>query len=442
MSVIPKEAIRLAAESVGISQLDDKVMTVLIPDVEYRLREIVQDALKFMKHSKRTRLSTEDINSALRVKNIDPVYGNVAPEPVVFKGVTGPSGRAETYFAEDEEIDLASIINAPLPKVPVDVSFTAHWLAIEGVQPAIAENPPVCMEPKPAAVGGRPQPADKAVAAALAVATGLAEAGKTADVRPLVRHVLSRELQVYYERITQALLDTAGPDEPRQAALECLKTDPGLHQLLPYFCQFVLEKVTERLRDLPVLILLMRAVQALFANQSLFLEPYLHQIMPAILTCLVGKLGLRQMEDHWSLRDLAANTVETICRKYGDKYDTLQRRIAKTLSGAMKDDKPLGVRYGAIVGLSALGPEAVRELVLPHVQSIAESLDDRNPDAYHVRKALLDAVAKMIRHDERNGSTNTRPDYRAMYGVFGEWLQSHLAPVGGNTIVLHVPPSL
>jgi len=30
-----------------------------------------------------------------------------------------------------------------LPKAPLDTSITSHWLAIEGVQPAIPENAPV-----------------------------------------------------------------------------------------------------------------------------------------------------------------------------------------------------------------------------------------------------------------------------------------------------------
>lgn len=34
------------------------------------------------------------------------------------------------------------VIEAPLPKAPLDTAVSAHWLAIEGVQPAIPENPP------------------------------------------------------------------------------------------------------------------------------------------------------------------------------------------------------------------------------------------------------------------------------------------------------------
>lgn len=32
------------------------------------------------------------------------------------------------------------MIEAPLPKAPLDAAVLCHWLAIEGVQPAIPEN--------------------------------------------------------------------------------------------------------------------------------------------------------------------------------------------------------------------------------------------------------------------------------------------------------------
>ena len=35
------------------------------------------------------------------------------------------------------------VMEAPLPKVPIDTTVVAHWLAIEGVQPAIPENAPL-----------------------------------------------------------------------------------------------------------------------------------------------------------------------------------------------------------------------------------------------------------------------------------------------------------
>ena len=39
-------------------------------------------------------------------------------------------------------------------------------------------------------------------------------------------------------------------------------------------------------------------------NAQLDLTPYLHQLMPALMTCLVAKrLGGGAAEDHWSVRD-------------------------------------------------------------------------------------------------------------------------------------------
>lgn len=42
MSNVPKEAIEVVAQSIGISNLSPDVALALTPDVEYRVREIMQ----------------------------------------------------------------------------------------------------------------------------------------------------------------------------------------------------------------------------------------------------------------------------------------------------------------------------------------------------------------------------------------------------------------
>jgi hypothetical protein len=42
MSIVPKETIEVIAQSVGIPSLGADVSAALAPDVEYRLREIMQ----------------------------------------------------------------------------------------------------------------------------------------------------------------------------------------------------------------------------------------------------------------------------------------------------------------------------------------------------------------------------------------------------------------
>lgn len=42
MSIVPKETIEVIAQSIGIANLSPDVALALAPDVEYRLREIMQ----------------------------------------------------------------------------------------------------------------------------------------------------------------------------------------------------------------------------------------------------------------------------------------------------------------------------------------------------------------------------------------------------------------
>ena len=42
MSIVPKETIEVIAQSIGISSLSPDVALALAPDVEYRMREIMQ----------------------------------------------------------------------------------------------------------------------------------------------------------------------------------------------------------------------------------------------------------------------------------------------------------------------------------------------------------------------------------------------------------------
>ena len=101
---LPGESVKVIAQSVGIDALSDEVARALAPDVEYRLREVIQDACKFMRHSKRVELSTEDVNSSLRLRNVEALYGFPAGAgPLEFNEVPGQPGL---FYQEDREVDL------------------------------------------------------------------------------------------------------------------------------------------------------------------------------------------------------------------------------------------------------------------------------------------------------------------------------------------------
>lgn len=101
-----------------------------------------------------------------------------------------------------------------------------------------------------------------------------------------MKQVLSRELQLYYNRLTTALLSNAGnakddSSSKRAAALSSLRIDAGLQALLPYLVRWVAEGVVNTLRggvqgenDGRTLSTLLDVICAILDNSTLFVEPY------------------------------------------------------------------------------------------------------------------------------------------------------------------------
>ena len=410
---VPPSSVASIATSVGVESLPDEVARALASDAEYRLREVIQDAVKFMRHSKRSKLSTEDVNSSLQLRDVEPLYGFPAGSgPIAFREVPN---HPELFYQEQRELELKDILATKLPKPPVAVNVVPHWLAVEGVQPLIPENPPPradrSLRPAldasrrvqqfrapvaPAEVRGPPaagakRPRDEAREGAAAGGGGAAGGGQgagggagVAKLVPVVAHELSKELQLYFDRITATVRGGGvGGEAPLlRAALESLATDAGLHALLPYLVQFVQEEVACGLRDVPKLRALVGVVDSLARNESAKIELYLHQLMPPVVTCMVAKkLGAKGEDAHWGLRLKAAETMATVCEVFGERYPTIQPRVTKTLTRAMLDAaKPAATRFGAVAGIAALGTRVVRALILPNLKAILETLEEPEED--------------------------------------------------------------
>jgi len=129
MSIWNSDNITDVAESVGIGSLNRDVVEQLARDVEYRLSQVVEEGLKFMRHGKRTTLTTQDISNSLRLLDIEPLYGYESTRPLRFGEASIGPGQP-LFYVEDEEIDFEKLINAPLPKVPREMSLTGKSAAL------------------------------------------------------------------------------------------------------------------------------------------------------------------------------------------------------------------------------------------------------------------------------------------------------------------------
>ncbi|WIA30920.1 hypothetical protein OEZ86_000972 [Tetradesmus obliquus] len=304
MSIIHPNTIKAIAQSVDIPKLSDEAAQTLAPDVEYRLREVVQEALKFAKHAKRTKLTTEDINDALRLRNVEPLYGFGSRDPAKFLRV---ATHPELMYVRDPELSYHELIEAPLPKLPREAGVAVHWLAVNGVQPDLPENTPLEQPPpKRQKIGSRQGGA--------AGQEGLPGAGAAAA--------------------------------------------------------FIADGVVQDLEHIWLLERLLQLAAALLANPAVHLEHYLQQLLPAVVTCLVTRtLGAHPLEDHWGLRRRAAALLASICAAFAAPHHNLAPRLCRVLAGAWLDPgKSLSSKYGAVVGLQALGPQVVRTLLIPHLE--------------------------------------------------------------------------
>ena len=425
MSVWNPENVIDVAESIGITQLHRDAVEHLARDVEYRISQVLEEALKFMRHAKRTTLTTQDISQALRILDVEPLYGYESTRPLRFGEASIGPGQS-LFYVEDEEVDFEKLINAPLPKVPREMTFTAHWLAVEGVQPSIPQNPTQA-DQRNQELAAKGQGANQTLAAM--------SGNDSVSVKPLVKHVLSKELQLYFERICAAIMDDNN-EEYRAAAFMSLKTDPGLHQLVPYFVQFVADKVTHNLKSLFTLTQSMQLIASLLENPSLYIAPYVPSIVPSVLTCLIGKhLGSASQDGattHFALRDYAGSLLSSIARKYGPSSSTLKPRIARScLKHWLGSHKPFGTHYGALLGLTMIaGADGVRTLILPNLKVYDTHLqtglqdDSKREQGEYVVGALFKALEKLEEDgvDAERMRQNGHPEGEALKERLGEVL--------------------
>ncbi|CAH0558321.1 unnamed protein product [Brassicogethes aeneus] len=421
---------KVIAESIGIPNLQDEAAKELADDISYRLKHIIQDAAKFMNHAKRVKLMQSDVDSALKCKNI---------ENRPFRFASG--GGRELHFIEEKEVDLNDLLQNLNPKAPLEAALRSHWLVIDGVQPTIPENPP------PVAKNVQKlESVDPINKKPISETSGKPTTGKqklknveTVQIKQLATHELSVEQQLYYKEITEACV---GSDETRRTeALQSLACDPGLHEMLPRMCTFIIEGVRVNVvqNNLALLIYLMRMVKALLDNQSLYLEKYLHELIPAVTTCIVSKqLCMRpELDNHWALRDFASRLMAQICKNFNTSTNNIQTRITRMFTNALQqnDKVPFPSLYGALQGLSELGPEVVRILILPHIKYIGSKIETHlegnlqsNIDkiASSLIKQLLVKVLAPVLKSLRNPPDNL-DEYRQEYGYLGAALHVAVA---------------
>ncbi|KAG7345166.1 TAF6 C-terminal heat repeat domain containing protein [Nitzschia inconspicua] len=295
------------------------------------------------------RLHAEDINMALQWRGSEKIYAT---------GTVGYPGKSNK--GEDTKVVLKEYLNSEMDlKPPQEVGLTVHWLAVDGVQPDIPQNPVANKAKRKAAVVHRIEDTEE----------DGDDSRDGVQVTQLLPRLLSEELQLYFSRITSAV-ERGGttPLERQQqdAALKSLAQDPGLQELVPFMINYVTKNLYKHVGNPEHCRTLIRMAHSLLVNPHLHLELYLHQLLPAILTMVVAKkLSSKPWDNHWSLRSEAAQCLILACSFFGDNYATLKAKVLRSLCDAIGPDKALTTQYGGIVAVSLFGPKAINAFILP-----------------------------------------------------------------------------
>ncbi|XP_053305005.1 TAF6-like RNA polymerase II p300/CBP-associated factor-associated factor 65 kDa subunit 6L [Spea bombifrons] len=357
-----QDSVRLTAESVGM-EITDEVAALIAEDVCYRLRELTQFSAQALRHSRRRRLTVEDLNRALNWSNVDAICGHGSPDAVSFRSIRD----GECHCAEDRDINLVELALATnIPKGTAETSVRVHVSYLDG-----KGN----LEPQgtvPAAVS-----------------------------------VLTDDLLKYYQRVTRAVL---GDDlQLMKVALQDLQTNAKIAALLPYFV-YVVSGVKSVSHDLGQLSRLLQLVRSLLWNPYLSLGYYGYSLMQSVLYCVTEPLAasINPLNDHWTLRDYGAGLLSVV-RTHKDLAGALYPQILQSLQKVLGDPvRPLCSHYGAVVGLNALGWQAVEQVLYPllptYWSGLQTVLDDHSmsnaqvkADGHKVYGAILVAVERLIK---------------------------------------------
>jgi hypothetical protein len=219
----------------------------------------------------RRRLHADDINMALQWRGSEKIYAT---------GMVGGGRFVNSSSRDDKKIMLEDYLRSEMKfRPPQEIGLTLHWLAVDGVQPDIPQNPPTAAGSNAANNNKRKQQVVHRV-------EDDGEDDETSggrdgvQVTQLLPRLLSEELRLYFSRITGAVERGGATPVTRQqqdAALTSLSQDPGLQELAPFMINYVTKNLYKHVGNPEHCRTLIRMAQALLVNPHMHLELYVRK---------------------------------------------------------------------------------------------------------------------------------------------------------------------
>ncbi|CAF1005977.1 unnamed protein product [Didymodactylos carnosus] len=115
------ESIHFIADTYSCSNLSEECLKCLTLETIGIVRFLLQDASKFSRKYRRTKMITDDFESAIKLRHAEPVIGYRLSGDLPYKSAV--NSHRELSYVEDKEIQPEDVIAAPPPKAPFDISL-------------------------------------------------------------------------------------------------------------------------------------------------------------------------------------------------------------------------------------------------------------------------------------------------------------------------------
>ena len=387
--------------------------------VEEHLTQVIRDVASVSRHAKRARLHPKsatttttgssttatpenggywtlrrlhasDVNMALQLRGFEPLYGTAVAATTMNESSTTSSN---TTILDLQEWVRQSAMAVTQP--PSETAASVHWLAVQGKVPEIPQNIVVTTPTTSTTSNKTGTPAT--TGATTTSAGGTVEPSSSQNpllVQQLQTAFLSEELRLYFGRVTTAVeSSTQNRSSSWQShektimilrgVLESVARDAGLQELVPFLIRYSQQALYQHVEHS---VTVLQLILALLQNPFLHLELHIHELLPALMTCIVttrttsatagrgqslagpsstpSKLAQQQQNQHWLVRQWSSLALVVACHCFQKEYVTLQARVLKTLCQGLDPRKPLQSRYGSLIALAHFGPKAVDAFAL------------------------------------------------------------------------------
>ncbi|CAF3660627.1 unnamed protein product [Adineta steineri] len=332
------------------------------------VRSLIIETRTYARACKRSHLLVNDFRYALDSRNIQQSV-NLTQNDKNIISVSSIIDQTDQLLSKFNRLEL-----------------TIHWLAIDGEQPIIPENPsPNFIEEKQHKINNRKIIPSQLVNASplLQKLFELSTSIQTKDnqleehIHPLTKnnlitkpnypinrsninnpissqsclaHELSLEQQIYFKNLTESCFNET--DKQQIDAFHCLSTDAALQPLVPRLLLFIAKGIETNIHllDLSLILRCLLILKILTTNRFISFDKYLHSIIPSLLTCLICIFDMTKSNSTlltinqnnyssiWLMREQASDLISDFNNKYSTIPYLTERIVSIIKSTLINND--------------------------------------------------------------------------------------------------------